>query len=347
MAPPSATLFAGGVLAHVIGHHEVGLVADLQILRRDRDATSDELVNFLKQHDRVEHHAVADAAHHAFAEDAHGQQVRGVLLAADADGVPGVGPAAVAGDDVGVLGEEVDDLALAFVAPLESDDARVAFESRYHEWLPRKDLSTMPMRASSRVPTMGRAAKCRRGITRRWPISARSIARIIGPDSSPNAEQWHVIEEPGVEPAVERSDASRDRAAAAAGAQALHGGELPAPGKIRGTTRASSRCSTLRSRRGTPHRCVPRGCRCQRSRKCRRSSGGGPTTNDRAPMRKRPRALRRPGQAPDRRITVRRPTSGRRTSGRREIPDSSSMPAASARAVPCGQARRGRLCGGG
>ena len=80
----------------------------------------------------IEHDAVADQVHHARAEDADGQQVGGVFLAADADGVAGVGAAAVADDDVGVLGEEIDDLALALVAPLQADDAGIAFEKRCH-----------------------------------------------------------------------------------------------------------------------------------------------------------------------------------------------------------------------
>ena len=42
-------------------------------------------------------------------------------LAADDDRVPGVGPALIAAHDVRILGEQVDDLALALVAPLRAD----------------------------------------------------------------------------------------------------------------------------------------------------------------------------------------------------------------------------------
>ena len=45
-----------------------------------------------------------------------------VGLAVDDDRVPGVRPTLVAADEVGVLGEQVDDLALALVAPLRTDD---------------------------------------------------------------------------------------------------------------------------------------------------------------------------------------------------------------------------------
>ena len=45
-----------------------------------------------------------------------------VRLAVDDDRVPRVRPALVAADEVGVLGEQVDDLALPLVAPLRTDD---------------------------------------------------------------------------------------------------------------------------------------------------------------------------------------------------------------------------------
>ena len=55
-------------------------------------------------------------------QHARRHQVRDELLAVDHQRVAGVGAAAVAHDDVGALGEQVDDLALAFIAPLGADD---------------------------------------------------------------------------------------------------------------------------------------------------------------------------------------------------------------------------------
>jgi hypothetical protein len=69
----------------------------------------------------VDDHAVAEDAALAGVEHARRDQVRDQLLAADDERVPGVGTAAVAHDRVGALGEDVDDLALSFVAPLGSD----------------------------------------------------------------------------------------------------------------------------------------------------------------------------------------------------------------------------------
>ncbi len=53
-----------------------------------------------------------------------GMSCRTNLLAVDDDGVAGVVAAGVAGDDVELLGEDVDDLAFAFVAPLGTKDYR-------------------------------------------------------------------------------------------------------------------------------------------------------------------------------------------------------------------------------
>ena len=80
-----------------------------------------ELVELGDQHLRVDDAAVADHARLA-ADDSARQRADLVRLVADHDRVAGVRPALVAADDVGVLGEQVDDLALAFVPPLRADD---------------------------------------------------------------------------------------------------------------------------------------------------------------------------------------------------------------------------------
>ena len=45
-------------------------------------------------------------------------------LAVDDDGVAGVGPAVVADDEVELVAEQIDDLPLGLVAPLQADHAR-------------------------------------------------------------------------------------------------------------------------------------------------------------------------------------------------------------------------------
>ena len=89
---------------------------------------AEEFIDLRKQDRGVEHDAIADEAHHARPKDADGEQMRRVFLVPDAHGMPGVGPAAIADDDVGVLGEEIDDLSFAFIAPLQADDAGISFK---------------------------------------------------------------------------------------------------------------------------------------------------------------------------------------------------------------------------
>ena len=66
------------------------------------------------------------------AEDAAGNQRQLVGLAAGDDRVAGVAAPLVADDDVVLVGQQVDELALGLVAPLQTDHA-----SNAHPWRPR------------------------------------------------------------------------------------------------------------------------------------------------------------------------------------------------------------------
>ena len=74
---------------------------------------------------RIEHDAVADDRELARAHDARRQERELVGLGADDEGVAGVVAALETHDDVGLLGQPVDDLALALVAPLGADHHHV------------------------------------------------------------------------------------------------------------------------------------------------------------------------------------------------------------------------------
>ena len=83
-----------------------------------------ELADLGEEGHGVEDNAVADDAPGFGAEDAAGDELQDELAAFNDDGVAGVVAAGVAGDDVEVLGKDVDDLALALVAPLGTEDYR-------------------------------------------------------------------------------------------------------------------------------------------------------------------------------------------------------------------------------
>ena len=87
-----------------------------------------DLLDLGLQRPRIEHHAIADHRRRA-AHDARRQQRELVGLVADDERVAGVVAALEAHDHVGAARQPVDDLALAFVAPLGADDGDVAHVS--------------------------------------------------------------------------------------------------------------------------------------------------------------------------------------------------------------------------
>jgi hypothetical protein len=115
-------LAAGGDLARlidgdVVRHDQRRSRADLEA-RAHFDAVGLELGDFLDQCLGRQHHAVADQAQRIVAQDAGGDQVQHGLLALDHQRVAGVVAALETGHGTDPLGQQVDDLALAFVAPL-------------------------------------------------------------------------------------------------------------------------------------------------------------------------------------------------------------------------------------
>ena len=104
---------------HVVGHDQVGVGGDPQVA--DVDAAALQPVDLAEQDARVEDDAVADHADLVRVEDPGGDQVELELLAVADDRVAGVVAALEAHDRVRALGEQVDDLALALVAPLGAD----------------------------------------------------------------------------------------------------------------------------------------------------------------------------------------------------------------------------------
>ena len=110
------------VLGKVPGEDHVGPVADPQILDV-ADAALRQFVELLDHPGRIQHDAAGDDARDAGRQNAAGQQRELVNLVADDDGVPGVRAALIANDEVVLAGQPVDDLALGFVAPLQTDDA--------------------------------------------------------------------------------------------------------------------------------------------------------------------------------------------------------------------------------
>jgi hypothetical protein len=104
----------------VVRHDQVGVGRDPQAA--DVHSAPPEGVDLLGQHRGIDDHAVADRADLAGVEDAGGDQVELVHVVASNDRVAGVVAALEANDEVGLLREQVGDLAFPLVAPLGADD---------------------------------------------------------------------------------------------------------------------------------------------------------------------------------------------------------------------------------
>ena len=109
------------VFGDVPGENDVGPVADLELAGHRHPARLEHL-DLADGAGGVEHDPPGDHALHAGAKDAAGDQRQLPGLAAGDDGVAGVGTAGVADDDVVLAGEDVDELPLGLVTPLQTDD---------------------------------------------------------------------------------------------------------------------------------------------------------------------------------------------------------------------------------
>ena len=103
----------------MIGQDEVRAVADHQPAFDD-DPERLELLDLGEEGRGIDDHAVAEDADRLRVQDARRDQPQHELRARDVDGMAGVVPALVPGDRRKVWGEEVDELALALVAPLRA-----------------------------------------------------------------------------------------------------------------------------------------------------------------------------------------------------------------------------------
>ncbi len=114
----------------------------------DIDITSDEGVVFLEELFHVEDDAVAQEAAGAGVEDAGRDLVEDEFLRPHMHGVARIGAALVAGHHIDRLRKDVDDLSLAFVAPLAPDDDGARTRSRH----PRSAPEKRPLPGSGKGP---------------------------------------------------------------------------------------------------------------------------------------------------------------------------------------------------
>src|SRR5262245_56794359 len=98
------------------------ILGDAEIVAGDADPELLHLGDLLGQSPGVDHHAIADDRELALAHHARGQERELVGHPVDHERMAGIVAALEAHHDIGALGQPIDDLALAFVAPLRADD---------------------------------------------------------------------------------------------------------------------------------------------------------------------------------------------------------------------------------
>jgi hypothetical protein len=108
----------------VVGEDDVRRVTDLQVLFDDH-AELAERADLVEQGGGVDDHAVPKDAELVGMENARGDELEGEVMVAELHRMPGVVASLVAGHDVIVLAEKIDDLPLPLVAPLGADDGQI------------------------------------------------------------------------------------------------------------------------------------------------------------------------------------------------------------------------------
>ena len=101
----------------MIGKNKVGGFAEKEVAI-DFDTELAQAFDFFDEADGVHDDAVADDAGFAATENSRGHKVEDIFLAFDEDGVAGVVTALRADDDIRLLRQNINDFALAFIAPL-------------------------------------------------------------------------------------------------------------------------------------------------------------------------------------------------------------------------------------
>ena len=149
----------------MVGENDLGAIGNKEIAI-DFHARGAQGSDFLQKSQRIDHHSIADDAGALGPQNAAGHQLQDKLLAVDDDRVSGVVAAGVARHYRKSVGKNVDNLALALVAPLGSDNdcgsasARAAFaQGKLHLKLLRGRQATQGSHTLAAPLTLNRLEK--------------------------------------------------------------------------------------------------------------------------------------------------------------------------------------------
>ena len=104
-------------------HRDGGLVGELQVFGADLHAAGLDGLHLVREVVEVDDHTGAQHTGDIRVQDAGGQKVQDELALFGDDGVSGIVAALIAGNDIGVFGQQVDDAAFALIAPIDSSNS--------------------------------------------------------------------------------------------------------------------------------------------------------------------------------------------------------------------------------
>jgi len=111
----------------VIRQNQMAAIGDEQAaLHLNRQGLLDRL-RFLDERERIENHSTTDNARHFRLKNSGRDQVQDVAAIPKTDRVACIVTALVSGDAVESFRQDIDDLTLSFVTPLDADDCEILF----------------------------------------------------------------------------------------------------------------------------------------------------------------------------------------------------------------------------
>ena len=147
--------FANGVELLVQRQDQRGVVRYAQALRGDVDPLALEPIDFLKECARIDHDAVADHGQLPRPHHARRQQRQLVGRPVDDERVARIMSTLEANDDVGLLGQPVDDFALPFVPPLGTNHDHIGHEAPFLRVADARDILAATRTCPASRPSMG------------------------------------------------------------------------------------------------------------------------------------------------------------------------------------------------
>ena len=117
------TIFFQPVLHLVPRHRDGGFIGKLQVFRVDLHAALLDGIDLSGQVIQINDHACAQHTGHFRVQDAGGQQIQDKFALIRHHSVSGVVAALIARHDIGIFSQQVDDAALALIAPVDSSNS--------------------------------------------------------------------------------------------------------------------------------------------------------------------------------------------------------------------------------